>query len=341
MHVQAFADMTWENFVAKYVGRNASFRKQVDAARANLMGEGANDIQIPSAVSSTEEQGVETYMDYGLLTETEFSNLLDMSPNAVPLKRAEWKNESGMQVTGYLVSLLSCPPHIVPGICKVRFFFKTTIVLSELLLRPEKQISQRQGRSIFDFAMEKAAKKLPERLQHSKRLRCRTWGALHEKSVQIAAEREAEEKDDDEPGSQPDNSEATELMAMVAQGRGPVPKPRVNLGSLDDGLDDDDVPEPKAKKQKGLGKKDLDGASSVGKNSDVKLGRYTKVAESVEESENMKAIQSQDPELENVWRAYVNLTRVEPMTLLNMQPAKFLAKDPSVNGRTVDAATWY
>ena len=161
-----------------------------------------------SSVKSMKEQGVLTYRDLGLLTDSEFKDVLRVAPNTAKIKPVSWVNEEGQTLSGFLVSLMGCPCSIVHAIRKVRLYSRIQVSFANLLVQPGKQLSDSQGQNFYHAACEQELNKRPRYMKLSNLWRLKQCGDI----IDLAEELEAPE----EGGETGDGEENPDSEAIVA-----------------------------------------------------------------------------------------------------------------------------
>ena len=314
---KAFPDQTWNNVIIKFQDRRqAEFKLVVNSARAAFRGEAVPEIPVPSSVANTRTQSVEVALTMALLTTPELTDILGVTPDSIKMhaKAITFHNEEGTEMEGWLCSLRDFPADYVDSVRKVTIKYTTAVDLSEHLLDVTGQLHMDHGNALFRAASSAALAQRPKPMQA---------------------------KEDEMLAAQEGDAEAVDTLVLMdadppEQHRTmSVPTMSTALGSLAAPAAPVEDSKKAAKRKKGKDRSPSPtGTMTSSKKAVSSVGHQTC------EDEKETEISQKDPELVCVWKRYVKLKGFEPRSLLQLDPAAFLAGGDDMDGRSLEGVPW-
>ena len=325
---EGYPHMEWREIVLE-VNSNPAKKEKFLAARDVHTGETAFSAKgAQSSVKSMKEQGVLTYRDLGLLTDSEFKDVLRVAPNTAKIKPVSWVNEEGQTLSGFLVSLMGCPCSIVHAIRKVRLYSRIQVSFANLLVQPGKQLSDSQGQNFYHAACEQELNKRPRYMKLSNLWRLKQCGDI----IDLAEELEAPEEGG-ETGDGEENPDSEAIVAVQDGEKKGVAAPKSCFGFLDESPQ-----HPASKAKKKVAKRDR--SASPGPSSKAGRSSVGQGGPLSEDNEHVKFLLEEDPGMVKVYKLYQKIKGAkgtEPTCLLSLNAQTYL-NGGGADGRSVDGA---
>ena len=127
-----------------------------------------------------EKRGYSIYVEYGLLTPAEFEHLASL-PDKAPQIKSEMVTFPGPLGAGgtsksfYLISLMGLDMAAICSMRRIKFYTHMGLEHKEMLLLAARQLSQTQGKTLFQFNNERQAENLPKQIKEDNNVFRSVW----------------------------------------------------------------------------------------------------------------------------------------------------------------------
>ena len=146
----------------------AEFQKAKERLEA-VLGDGPKPFRPAGSVSNGQAYGFRVFQERGLITSTEYYELLSKVPEDVKLtaSKTPWQGPNANRENMYLIDLKGLPLDVILSLRRVHIYYDCKAAMLEEFLTPEHQLLPQQHNEMFRYVVSQHMAQRPEKMHPS------------------------------------------------------------------------------------------------------------------------------------------------------------------------------